>query len=234
MYRLLIVFLGVTCAGCSPDTFVPPDDGGSDALLDSYVVGLDAGDGDSQGDSPGEAADASPDKDVAETGPSFKRVFISSTTTESNFGSLAAADAVCGARAVAAGLGGTWKAWLSTSTTSAASRLTHASVPYQLVDGTIVASNWFSLVSGTIKNPIGLDETGTSKPGSGAWTGTNADGSSYNGFTCQDWTVVEDCASSMTYHGLLGVDGHVDSTWTNWGGDSCCTGAAFPFYCFEQ
>jgi hypothetical protein len=66
-----------------------------------------------------------------------KRVFVTSTGYPGNLGGLAGADAKCQERATAAGLGGTFKAWLSAAGTgnSAAERLTHATVPYVRVDG---------------------------------------------------------------------------------------------------
>jgi hypothetical protein len=238
MRRVLIFFL---CAGCSTDTFLFEDAGDGGSPLDSYVVDPDAGDTQVDG---ADASDARGDASVeagTEAGPTFKRVFISSTTTESNFGGLAAADAVCSARALAAGLGGTWKAWLSTSTTSAASRLAHASVPYQLVDGTTIATSWSDLVSGAIKDPINKNENGVFVPDNSstlagfAWTGTMTDGTADSIVnTCQDWTVVEDCGVSTSYHAGIGDDGVTTASWTYGAGNPCCTGTSLAFYCFEQ
>ena len=66
--------------------------------------------------------------------PAPKRVFVTSTTYKGNLGGLAGADAKCQTRANAASLGGTWKAWLSDSTTSAASRLTQSVSGYILLN----------------------------------------------------------------------------------------------------
>jgi hypothetical protein len=160
-----------------------------------------------------------------------KRVFVTSTTTTGNFGGLAAADAVCAARAAAANLPGTFKAWLSTSTTSAASRLTHATVPYYRRSGTTVvrlAQNWTELVSGatTVPGPITFDETGATVTG-GAWTGTNTSGASSTP-SCSDWTSTT--ASSGGRYGSVRAE---DIGWWTDVGTGPCT-ASNRFYCFEQ
>src|SRR5262245_41660475 len=67
-----------------------------------------------------------------------KRMFVTSTTYQGgNLGGLAGADAKCADRAAAAGLTGAYKAWLSDSHKSAASRLTHSVGSYSLIDGTV-------------------------------------------------------------------------------------------------
>lgn len=84
------------------------------------------------------------------SGP-YKRVFITSNAYSGNLGGLDGADTKCQASADNAKLGGTWKAWLSDSTTSAASRLTHNTGPYKtLISGDIyIANNWDSLIDGS-------------------------------------------------------------------------------------
>jgi hypothetical protein len=46
---------------------------------------------------------------------------------------LSGADAKCQSEANTAGLSGTYKAWLSSTTTNAANRLNHATVPYKMM-----------------------------------------------------------------------------------------------------
>jgi hypothetical protein len=72
----------------------------------------------------------------------FKTIF----TTQKRFlaealDGIDGADARCGQVASAAKLNGTFKAWISDATTSAASRLSHAAVPYRLVNGAQVAAD---------------------------------------------------------------------------------------------
>ncbi|MCB1058064.1 MAG: hypothetical protein KDD11_21405, partial [Acidobacteria bacterium] len=57
-------------------------------------------------------------------------VFVTSVGHDGNFGGLAGADAFCQSLADAVSLGGTFKAWLSDSTTSPADRFAHRSESY--------------------------------------------------------------------------------------------------------
>lgn len=112
-----------------------------------------------------------------------KVVFITGETHNGNLGGLAGADAVCQNDADLEYLPGTYKAWLSDSTTSAASRLTHAIGPYLLAgrgaSGVKVADNWTDLTDGTLDNAINEDQNpGQDTKRHFVWTGTNADGSS--------------------------------------------------------
>jgi hypothetical protein len=124
-------------------------------------------------------------------------VFVSSAIYSGNMGGFAGADAKCQSLANAASLGATFRAFLSDDTNSAASRLTHASVPYQLVDGSVIANNWTGLTSGTLLHTINLTETGGSPPqgttGCGpptAWTDSQPSGAPFvvANFHCSSWT----------------------------------------------
>jgi hypothetical protein len=103
---------------------------------------------------------------------------------------LGSADDLCQVLADGAKLPGTYMAWLSDGTTSAASRLWHGSGPYVLVDGTVVATDWTGLTSGTLLHGINLDEHGATVPsGTYAWTGTLANGTTASAEdTCRGWT----------------------------------------------
>ena len=82
---------------------------------------------------------------------------------DGNLGGLAGADSKCQARADAAGLGGSWNAWLSDDAESASSRITRSSGPYTRVDGVLVANNWDDLTDGSLQNPLSIDEFGRVK-----------------------------------------------------------------------
>ena len=125
---------------------------------------------------------------------------------------LKGADVLCQRAAQSAGLTGSFKAFLSDTATSAATRLNHATVPYELVDGTVVASDFTGLTSGTLSHAINLDENGAaSAPGTvtedfqlaasaldvNVWTGSYTNGTSQIegpgleaalNSTCRDWT----------------------------------------------
>jgi len=172
-----------------------------------------------------------------------KTVFVTSTLYTGNLGGLAGADAKCNERARIGGLGGDFKAWLSDSKTSAAERLTHATVPYVLVDGTVLAKDWADLVKGDLEMPIRLTEfvqwptTVPHPPGcadSIVWTNTTEKGviAAKNG-SCHDWTD----GNSGAHAEEKPVLGQTDSGWL-W--SSQCKSeyigcnASYPLFCFEQ
>jgi hypothetical protein len=156
-----------------------------------------------------------------------KRVFVTSTLHQGNLGGLAGADAICQELAGAAGLSGTFKAWLSDATTSAADRLTHATVPYVRVDDIKVADDWTDLVDGVLDEPISIDENGAPVSRNAVWTGTDDDGSNPALETCEGWT-----SAAGDLNGEAGSPHAVDRSWTTGPRISCS--ASLPLYCFEQ
>ncbi len=155
-----------------------------------------------------------------------KIVFSTSTTQNGNLGGLAGGDAICQTRADAAGLPGTYKAWLSTSTVSAASRLTHATVPYYMPDGVKVADDWNDLTDGTLDRGITVNELGVSMPNNRPYTGTNANGS-IGGGMCNNW--------STSSNGVTALMGQSFSTVSGWSATiylACDTLARLV--CFQQ
>lgn len=164
-----------------------------------------------------------------------KRVFVSSTTSTGNMGGLNGADNICQTRANAAALGGTWKAWLSSSTTSAASRLTQSSSPYVLVNGTLVANNWADLTDGSIVNPINRTEFGNVTANGAVWTHTTTTGAQATtnaGQVCSDWTV---STSGNTLVHCAGSPFQVNGDWTaGYSGCAYPCNQQWPLFCFEQ
>lgn len=172
-----------------------------------------------------------------------KTVFVTSTVYSGDLGGLAGADAKCQARAMAAGLDGKYRAWLSDSTTSAASRLSHATVPYVLVNGTIIAMNWTELTSGSLRAPIGLTEFVESPPTvthpqwcdrTIVWTNTRDDGHlPEKNYACRDWTDGTTSAS----RNQKGVWGRTQSE-SRWSmgcdTDEVGCNATLPLFCIEQ
>ena len=113
-------------------------------------------------------------------------VFASSTLDDGNLGGVAGADAICSAQAAAAGLTGTYLAWISDSGTSPSQRFVQAPAGYVRVDGMRVACDWADLTDGTIQNPINKTESGGA-PFSSVWSGTTTNGTS-TGTDCNGWT----------------------------------------------
>lgn len=174
-------------------------------------------------------------KCVAGTCMASKTVFTTSQKFVSNLGGLAGADAKCQAAATAAGLTGTYMAWLSDATGSPSTRFTRAVVPYRLVNGTLIANDWADLVDGTLKAPINLTELGTTPPTAQAcstdnvWCNTNTNGTNIGTNSCTNWTGVESGAR-------WGRFGMTTVQWTDGGctGVGFCSSYTFPLFCFEQ
>jgi len=158
------------------------------------------------------------------------RVFVTSTTYTGKLGGLSGADAKCQARADAAGLGGTWVAWLSDSTTNAKDRIPDTNVGYYRLDGVKVADNKADLTDGNIDNPINVNEEGTSYSSGIVRTGTKSDGT-VDTYTCNDWTT-----DSSTSYGGIGDITKTDNRWTDYWPDfytaNCLHWRAL--YCFEN
>ena len=121
-------------------------------------------------------------------------VFTTSTTQTAALGGLAGADALCAQRAVAAGLAGTYRAWLSTSTVNAIDRLGSAS-GWVRPDGKPVLNSIGDVAQNKIFYPPRLDEFGNDLGANQAvLTATAADGTliadtrSGASLACDDFT----------------------------------------------
>ena len=90
-------------------------------------------------------------RDAADTAPVGLRVFVSSSTSKGNLGGMAGAALVCRGLATAAGLAGTWVAWLSNNNGLFPDAIEHVTStgPWRLVSGEIVASTKAELISET-------------------------------------------------------------------------------------
>ena len=170
-------------------------------------------------------------------------VFLTSDEHDGNLGGLEGADAICQGRAQAAGLKGTFKAWLSDSSASAAERLTHSSVAYIDTRGQVIANDWEDLTDGSLQRAITVDETGydwdSDAKHCGAfivlanvWTGTAINGSSKPPF-CSDWTDNSDLATDF---GHIGFYCYPSEAWTDEsvGDTSKSCSAEVSLYCFQQ
>ncbi len=185
------------------------------------------------------------DVDVTNTDNDFssKRVFVTAELYTGNLGGLAGADAKCQAAATGAGLSGTYKAWLSSTTESAGARLTHHTGAYVLTTGTVVANSWTDLTDNNLISGINRTQTGalsTATAGfmcglrSVTWTGTYANGNAAGAqFLCSNWTTTTGDSGGGSWWG------NADATSTNWswacyyGGTSACAQQA-ALYCLEQ
>jgi hypothetical protein len=178
-------------------------------------------------------------------GTTGKKAFVTSTNGTGNLGSwpeavaagktgIAAGDAICQARAAAAGMANSaqFKAWLSsgpTGTINAVDRFT-SSGPWVRPDGVIVANSKTELIGGQLFSSISQTELGTYLGyGLYAWTGTKANGTIDGANTCNGWT--DNTA------GLSGTDGGTAMTdsgrWSIFGSPDTCNTVQY-LYCLED
>jgi uncharacterized surface protein with fasciclin (FAS1) repeats len=174
--------------------------------------------------------------DVPPSGANTVTVFVTRGVFQGNLGGLTG-DEVCSNAATAAGLSGTWTAWLSDETTDGRDRIPDGE--YRLVDGTtIVAYDLADLTDGKLKAPIDQDENGNPWSQS-VWTGTRPDGRLYTDAfgaseTCNNWT-----DGTNDFDAVVGNSGAVDGNWTAFGNQAPLTPQLSPcsgfrsLYCFE-
>lgn len=111
--------------------------------------------------------------------------FVTSTTTAGNMGGIAAADNICQNAAVASGISGTFRAYISSSTTNAISRLGTAS-GWVRVDGKPIANSASDFVAGTFYYPLRLTNAGVDIGDAPVITGTSV--GVVSGGTCNDYS----------------------------------------------
>ncbi len=178
--------------------------------------------------------DAAIDEHLAEEHP--KLVFVTSATYDGDLGDLSGADDKCQGLASGAGLVGTFKAWISgsSSTEEARDRMSQADVNYRRVDGVKIADNWADLIDGTLDAPINVDQNGNTV-GSvlTAYTNTESNGSFLNddrecgAGAGEEWNTDDQFQS-----GGYGTVGATNSTWS-WVTNNACDQFR-RLYCFEQ
>lgn len=156
-----------------------------------------------------------------------KIVFVTSQTVSATFGGLAGADQLCADLAKSASLPGTYLVWLSDSRTSPAARFSKSRIPYVLVSGVVVASDWEDLIDGQLSAPINVDDRGNLAIAEEVWTSTYANGTAATNH-CSDWT-----SADVGMFAQQGVTDRVDSGWTEIY-LQFCNRASISLLCFEQ
>jgi hypothetical protein len=158
------------------------------------------------------------------------RVFVTSTEyTGGGFGGLSGADSICNQRAAAGSLGGTYTAWLSTSTTNAADRVYHNPDGYVTTHGEIVANSWADLINAEsvdLLHTINYNEFGADVGNVMPWTGTYENGQA-TASNCNDWT-----SSTSSYGGTVGLTNNDNMYWSEYTDEGC--DLSYPLYCFEN
>lgn len=168
----------------------------------------------------------------------YNLVFLAAVpgTTDGDIGSVSAANTVCQNAAVAAGVGGTYYAWISDGTNSPSSgtyAFTHSTVPYQDINGNTIATSWTTLTSGTLSHGIEYTASNATESGVKVWTnvstsgGSTTPGSSTTG-NCAAWT-----NKTSSDKGNYGLSNSTTSTWTADTNVACNSGSTYV-YCFQQ
>ena len=136
-----------------------------------------------------------------------------------------------------AGLPGTYKAWLSSSTTSVRDRFDrdYDDAPFVRTDGARVANDWADLTDGTLLAAIDKDEFGHTGEGitDRVWTNTNIYGNKKEGSNdCNGWT-----SSDLDFVSKIGNVLATDAKWTDRRDSALglygCR-ILFRLYCFQQ
>lgn len=201
-------------------------------------------------DDAGTTADSGTSTPDVGTSTTNKVVFVTSTVYDGNLGGLAGADAKCQARAAAAGLTGTFKAWISTAGPSPANRFTTTSGDYVLPNGIVIAHGWSGLTSGApLLHAIDVTELKGAAPTvsttsscttgstSAAWTETDT-----SGLPQSAGMTIYDC-SGWTSNAATGGIGSPTSVGADWTVELCSGSGAYAvrncsdlaaLYCFEQ
>ncbi|HWB81266.1 MAG TPA: hypothetical protein VG755_40165 [Nannocystaceae bacterium] len=203
---------------CREDKCVDPDapaSTGSEAA--SSESASESSEGNPSETSEGSTSDTTPSGDA-------NIVFVTSSLhTGGSLGGLEGADAICQARADAAGLAGTYVAWLSAPGQNARDRIGSAR-GWVRSDGRPFAQDLAQVQSGRFYYPPITDENGTAiAVPDFAWTGTVDDGTGmeldeYG--VCSGWTVDEPMGFA-----IIGDLGAGPGWWTAYGSQPC-TGMA--------
>jgi hypothetical protein len=183
-----------------------------------------------------------------------KTVFLTSSTYKGDLGGLEGADAICQDHANSASLAGTYMAWLSRTPimyipSSPRQRFSEKFLPYQLVDGTIVAGGFNYL--GGLQNSINIYENGETASGEmRVHTATGKDGEQAYRFwekvgvyyvfsdetipsedrNCNGW--LDSTASFSNVFGWADTAGYL--SWTQDGSQVASCDESLRLYCFQQ
>lgn len=161
-----------------------------------------------------------------------KRAFVTSVVFDDGYlAGIAGANAICQDRAQAAGLSGTWRAWVSSDTIDAVDNIgCSEEKTYQRLDGAILADSCSDLTDGSLDNPLNITENLSPASYYFTWTGTNRFGQN-EGDSCKGWAT-----SSFQKDGQVGYIFATSYWWTE-AFDARCDGAsigAAGLYCFEN
>jgi hypothetical protein len=177
---------------------------------------------------PGGDEDLAGTGDLGTGGP--KRVFVTSLTYSGELGGIEGANAKCQLLADAAILGGSFRAWLSTTSKSALDNVTGQGPWFYVVPDDFSDGKVFNNRANLMTRPLlalNRDELGAAvSTTEGAWTGTTLGGSISVGENCSSWTSV------LGASGLTGETWSTANRWTE--GDLVACDEQRHLYCFEE
>lgn len=187
-------------------------------LLSGIMFGLTSCGGGSSSDSNGNPGDIR------------HRIFVTSTTYDGGRGGLVGADITCTNVAASAGITGSYRAILSSSTEGANTRLVISGEVYKVTAGgeVTVATSSTNFWNLDLLSPINMDEDRNLVTMAEPWTGTLPGGGSDFTRTCADWT-----DGTITPNGTTGdTDVVTSALWVNANGYNC--NYFRPLYCLEE
>jgi hypothetical protein len=171
-------------------------------------------------------------------GTNRKVIFVSRNSFPNFSGGVTGADALCGMDAAGAGLTGTFKAMLATTTSSIASRFTTTGVPVYRPDGVMVAAMDTQLLaaSPSLLAPINVDPTGTVYLTTYVWTGstnlTTPTPMTAPPLSCADWTT--NLSGNSAYAGYTPYTNLPSSSYWIYFTTYPCNSSSPRLYCLQD
>ena len=155
------------------------------------------------------------------------RIFVSSTTSDGNLGGLNGADEMCNKAAEQAGLGGDWKAVLSTPETPVKDRLVFDGPIYNLGGDEFASGPGQLWDDRDPSNAVTYTEHGGEVDGR-VWTGTLARGAGDEEDHCTRWT-----SNSSRKQANYGNSDRDDNGWIDVGGSHADCSEELHLYCVD-
>lgn len=215
-----------TTRAAEDNTTDPPSSASSPSESSSSTSGLTSTSGVGQTTT---GSSTTEDAGTGSTGVASTRlVFVTSAVFGAQLGGVEGADAKCQDAADAAGLDGTFRAWLSTATSSPMANFHQSATPYVRVDGVEIAGDWSDLIDGDLAAPLEVDEWGNVQNNGecgNVWTNTLRDGKPHDEDGCTGWTSLQDAA-------LLGRSDITNYFWTEGCVQDCLK--QYHLFCVEQ
>lgn len=149
--------------------------------------------------------------------PPGKRVFITGDKFTGALGGISGADTKCATAASTAGLNGTFKAWISSTTVNAIDRITDVA-PWVDLQGATQFAAKADLGTGPVSG-VWYDEYGHFLSSDRIWTATGYRGTynaALNTPPCAEWT-----SAAMLDQARIGQVGRTGTEWSSYSGTSC-------------